>query len=52
MIDTKIYHNSQDSYTIFTVRKAYDTDDDCIFQWNQNEEKQMVEVSFKKKYII
>ena len=48
MIETKIYRGSQ-TVVPSAIKKALNVDDDCIVQWNLNEEKQIVEVSFRKK---
>ena len=48
MIETKIYPDSR-TVVPAAVKKALNVSDDCIVQWNINEEKQIVEVSFRKK---
>lgn len=48
MIETKIYRGSQ-TVVPAAVKKALNVDDDSIVQWNIDEEKQIVEVSFRKK---
>ena len=48
MIETKIYRGSQ-TVVPAAVRKALNVVDDSIVQWNIDEEKQIVEVSFRKK---
>lgn len=48
MIETKLYRGSQ-TVVPSAVRKALNVDDDCILQWNINEEKQIAEISFRKK---
>lgn len=48
MIETKIYRGSQ-TVVPSAIKKALNVDDDCIVQWNLNEKKQIVEVSFRKK---
>lgn len=48
MIETKIYRGSQ-TVVPSAVKKALNVDDDSIVQWKINEEKQIVEVSFRKK---
>lgn len=48
MNETKLYRGSQ-TVVPASVKKALNVDDDCILQWHVNEEKQIAEVSFRKK---
>ena len=48
LIETKIYRGSQ-TVVPASVKKALNVDDDSIVQWNVIEERQVVEVSFRKK---
>ncbi len=48
MIETKIYRGFR-TVVPAAVKKALNVDEDSIVQWKIDEEKQIVEVSFRKK---
>ncbi|RAP45955.1 MAG: hypothetical protein BZ136_08040 [Methanosphaera sp. rholeuAM74] len=48
MIETKINCGSQ-TVVLASVRKAVGVDDNCIVQWDVDEDKQVVIVSFRRK---
>ena len=48
MIETKLYRGSQ-TVVPEAIKKALNVDNDSIIQWKLNKEKQIAEVSFRKK---